>query len=98
MIDWDALIPAVAGQKTAETGARCPIVSHEKRPVSHAERDRTNQVTARLSDEFLPSVPVVPLKKHGRGKQEAETGRVKLMLQIFSMESRSRLARPHKPV
>ena len=97
MIDWDALIPAVAGQKTAETGARCPIVSHEKRPVSHAERDRTNQVTARLSDEFLPSVPVVPLKKHGRGKQERETGRAKFMLLTVATGSHSRLALPHKP-
>ena len=76
MLDWDSLIISPASMhtggneaETAKTGTKCPSVSHQKQPVSHSEWDRSNPVTARVTAEFLPSVPLVPLKKQGRGKE-----------------------------
>ena len=77
MLDWANLIGTPADSKTSENGVKnaetwpkCPSVSHQNGPVSHPEWDSQNQVTARVTDEFLPSVPLVPVKKHGRGKED----------------------------
>ena len=88
MLDWDSLIPDRAGQHDAPTGTKCPTVSHQKQAVSHPKWDSSNPVTARLTDEFLPSVPVVPLKEQGRGKEEEKIGEAAAQPQDFRAEVR----------
>lgn len=56
------------------TGTKCPTVSQSKRPVSHPEWDSSNPVTERVTGDFKASVPVVPLKKQQRGKDQEEAG------------------------
>jgi len=83
MLNWDALMPDRAGQHEADTGTKCPTVSQSKRPVSHPEWDSSNPVAERDAGMFLSSVPVVPLKKQGRGKEEEKTGEAAAQPQDF---------------
>jgi len=76
MLDWANLIGPPDDDKTGEIGAenpeigpKCPSVSHQKGPVSHPDWDSSTPVTARITDDLRPSVPTVPLKKQGRGKE-----------------------------
>ena len=97
MIDWDSLIgpstddkAGAVERKIAGDGTKCPTVSQPKRQVSHPRWDSLNSVTAKLTAEFYPSVPLVPLKKQGRGKQEGknenETGGAAVEPQGFCAE------------
>ncbi len=79
MLDWDSLIstpdstqPVGDEDKTADTGTKCPTVSLQKQPVSHPDWDRSKTVTARLTADFPPSVPTVPVKKQGKGEQKGK--------------------------
>jgi hypothetical protein len=53
-------------------GPEVSHLSHLKSLVSHFEWDASNPVTARLADDFTGPVPLVPLKKHKRGKRDGE--------------------------
>lgn len=74
MLDWDNLISPPADRNPSATGTQCPTCPTENRPLSHPEWDRSNTVTERDSDEFLASVPLVPLNKQGRGKEWEKAG------------------------
>ena len=58
------------------TGTNCPTCPTENGPVSHPEWDSLKPVMARGTDDLSVGVPVVPLKKKGRGRARGQGGQI----------------------
>ena len=86
MLEWDTLMRASPAQIPSGTGKNCPTCPTEKGPVSHPEWDSLKPVTARDTGDLSVRVPLVPLKKKGRGKAEDEAGAAAVGPQDFRAE------------
>ena len=74
MLEWDTLMGRSPAHPSPGTGTNCPTCPTENGPVSHSEWDRLKPVMARDTDDLSVGVPLVPLKKEGRGKDREEAG------------------------
>jgi len=86
MLNWDALITAGAGQSTPEVSHPVPVESASVPPqVGQAKANN-----GKASSGFFASVPVVPLKKQGKGNEQEEIAGAAAMPQTFRAEVREK--------